>query len=340
MKLTLIIVGSLALPVCVLADTHYYQATHLTPRLAPHFEENEMPTKTLITRTDNGVKNFTFDELFTLQKKFLDNFITPNNTIQAESINSTLLAEDVQGRVDITRTFDGQELNTEYLFGLFANLANLTNSPNSTAFSLLGIPISYEITHFAASQNIASASTRFQFYFAAINATLPIQIQTWNVYNSAGQISMYDASFTGWWQWAVKILVQAAQQQLSVVEAKNVSLAETTSYIQSKLATSICSTAEQYCVGPSLVQYQSTSQCYDFLTQQTRFGEAYELGRNTVLCRMVHQNMVPFRPAVHCPHIGPSGGGYCDDTPSYADTVGASYFSNYPFAYGNGSLTG
>lgn len=63
-------------------------------------------------------------------------------------------------------------------------------------------------------------------------------------------------------------------------------------------------------------------------------------GRNTVLCRMVHQNMVPLRPAVHCPHIGPSGGGYCVDMPSYAETVGANYFSNYKFAYGNGSLEG
>lgn len=64
------------------------------------------------------------------------------------------------------------------------------------------------------------------------------------------------------------------------------------------------------------------------------------IGQNTLLCRMVHQNMVPLRPAVHCPHIGPSGGGYCIDTPSYADTVGANYFSNYKFAYGNGSLSG
>ena len=55
---------------------------------------------------------------------------------------------------------------------------------------------------------------------------------------------------------------------------------------------------------------------------------------------MVHQNMVPLRPEVHCPHIGPSGGAYCIDTPSYAGTVGANYFTNYPFAYGNGSLTG
>ena len=75
---------------CVLSDTHYHQATHLSPHLAPHFEDNEVPTKTLITRTDNDVKNFTFDELFTLQKKFLDNFITPNNTIQVRSSTPNL----------------------------------------------------------------------------------------------------------------------------------------------------------------------------------------------------------------------------------------------------------
>ena len=31
----------------------------------------------------------------------------------------------------------------------------------------------------------------------------------------------------------------------------------------------------------------------------------------TVLCRYIHQNMVSFRPEVHCPHIGPTGGGMC-----------------------------
>ncbi len=98
---------------------------------------------------------FTFDELYNLQKKFLDNFIFPADQAQAKSINSSLLAEDVLGRIDITRTFKGRELNTEYLFGLFANLAATPGS-----LSLLGIPISYEILHFAANENVVSALTR------------------------------------------------------------------------------------------------------------------------------------------------------------------------------------
>ncbi|KAL9076298.1 MAG: hypothetical protein Q9161_001014 [Pseudevernia consocians] len=210
------------------------------------------------------------------------------------SINSTLLAEDVQGRVDTTRIFDGREINTEYLFGLFANLATSSNDPNAfslfglfanlatsgndpNAFSLLGIPTSYEITHFAASENIASASTRFQFFFQAVNTTLPVQIQTWNVFNSVGQISMYDATFTGWWQWVVDILLGLTMDKLSVAVGKNLTLAETMTYVQTKLATSICSVADKYCVGPVPQQYQNITSCYDYLTTITRFEEAYEL---------------------------------------------------------------
>ena len=98
---------------------------------------------------------FTFDELYNFQKKFLDNFISPADQVQAKAINSSLLADDVLGRIDITRTFKGRELNTEYLFGLFANLAATPES-----LSLLGVPVSYEILHFTANENVVSALTR------------------------------------------------------------------------------------------------------------------------------------------------------------------------------------
>jgi hypothetical protein len=45
--------------------------------------------------------------------RFLDAFMYPNNTVEASKINSTLFAENVQGQVDLTSTFDGRELNTE-----------------------------------------------------------------------------------------------------------------------------------------------------------------------------------------------------------------------------------
>ena len=91
---------------------------------------------------------------------------------------------------------------------------------------------------------------------------------------------MYDATFTGWWQWTVDTLLQAAAKELSYVEHKNVSQADTLSYVQSKLATSICTTAQKYCVGYGNKQYESETQCYNYLTKETRFGAAYELGKS------------------------------------------------------------
>ena len=101
--------------------------------------------------------NFTYAQLWDLHTIFLDAFIYPANVKEARAINSTILAENVQGRVDVTRTFNGRELNTEYLFGLFANLA----SAEVGAISLLGLPLSYEVLHFAASQNVVAALTRY-----------------------------------------------------------------------------------------------------------------------------------------------------------------------------------
>ncbi|KAL8761029.1 MAG: hypothetical protein Q9184_002818 [Pyrenodesmia sp. 2 TL-2023] len=230
-----------------------------------------------------GVANFTFNELWNLNKRFLDNFIYPADVKQAQAINSTLLAENVQGRIDITRTFKGRELNTEYLFGLFANLATATPG----AISLLGVPMSYEVLHFAANQNVASALTRFQFNFTALNLVIPVEIDTWNAFNAQGEIIQYDATFK-YWQWTVDYLLQAAGRRFG---AKSPQATVTT--LTQAIAKSIC--------------------------------------KNTLLCRMVHQNMVPFRPDVHCSHIGKTGGGYCNDDKTYVETVMENYFTNSPF---------
>lgn len=265
--------------------------------------------------------SFTFSQLWDANKKFLDNFIYPADVNQAKAINSTILAEDVQGRIDITRTFNGRELNTEYLFGLFANLA--AAAPGSV--TLLGVPLSYEILHFAANQNIASSLTRFQFNFTALNLIVPVEIDAWNTFNAQGQISQYDATFKHW-QWTVDYLLQAAAKKfLTPTKEATVTL------LTQAIAKSICQTSMTYCNATNTIQYKTSEECFAFLTSKVRFGEAYELGKNTLLCRMVHQNMVPFRPEVHCPHIGPTGGGYCVDDKDYQMTVMENYFTNSPY---------
>lgn len=44
-----------------------------------------------------------------------------------------------------------------------------------------------------------------------------------------------------------------------------------------EVATSVCTTAEKYCVS-ELQQYQNFTECFDCLKKKTCLGEAYELG--------------------------------------------------------------
>ena len=51
-------------------------------------------TKILVVREDKCEKNFTHNELFTLQKRFLDNFITSNNAYQMVHLVPHLAPKD------------------------------------------------------------------------------------------------------------------------------------------------------------------------------------------------------------------------------------------------------
>jgi len=88
--------------------------------------------------------DFNANELFNLTERFITSLIYPANVVQAKSLNSTLLAEDVIGRVDITGLFPGRELSTEYLYGLFANF-----TPTPDSFNFLGTSISTNLVRFA-----------------------------------------------------------------------------------------------------------------------------------------------------------------------------------------------
>ncbi|ROW07798.1 hypothetical protein VMCG_03582 [Cytospora schulzeri] len=278
----------------------------------------------------DAVPNFTFDELYSLTTTFLDAYMYPNSTKQALSINSTLFSEDVIGRVDVTRVFTGRELNTEYIFGLFSQVAL-----NPGSFSLLGTPMSYKIVHFAANQNIAINSAIVQFYSPTMNLTYPIEIAFWATYNQAGEITQYDATFK-WLQWSFDTITEVMMSKLNLT-SESTAIA----FATQKIAESICATAMDSCNGTN-TQYASTKECLNFLTTQVAFGNAYELGFDTLLCRMTHQPMVPMRPSVHCSHIGPSGGDYCVNDRTYAGMVQEPLFTNSPFVpygYGDSNAT-
>ena len=126
--------------------------------LLPSASTTSTPVASAAVSSATKQPHFTYDELYKLLTNFWDNFLYPADVVQAKAINSTILAENVQGRMDATRTFTGRELNTEYLFGLFANLA-----ASPTSISLLGVPLSYEVLKFSANDYISSAATRVMF---------------------------------------------------------------------------------------------------------------------------------------------------------------------------------
>ncbi|KAJ6016818.1 hypothetical protein N7451_000197 [Penicillium sp. IBT 35674x] len=263
---------------------------------------------------------FTYNQLWNLEKTFWDAFLYPANKVQIQGNASTIFASDVQGRVDITRTFDGDELNREYIFGLFAD---------PTAVSLVGIPIDYSITQFSANDNIASATTVVTFNATTFGVTIPVTIDTWMEFDKDGKIAQYDAVFR-WFDYLLNYLLESTATKYNTTSAGAVSI------VTDVLAKDICKTHDAYCTGDNQQYPVDGVSCYDYLTQKIRFGQSYELGRNTLLCREVHDHMVQYRPDVHCAHIGPTGGGYCVDDMSYTQTVLQRYFNDswIPFGYG------
>nr|GAT43385.1 predicted protein [Mycena chlorophos] len=77
----------------------------------------------------------------------------------------------------------------------------------------------------------------------------------------------------------------------------------------------LCAAQASTCVGANQV-YTSPEQCYEILSQRD-FGDWDEVWGDNVICRTLHVRLALIRPEVHCPHVGPTGGGKC----VYADYV-------------------
>lgn len=104
---------------------------------------------------------------------------------------------------------------------------------------------------------------------------IPVTIDTWITFNSAKQISQYDAVFK-WWPWVIEYVLGKAASKLGTK-----GLNETVEKLAEALAESICSTAQNYCKGAN-VQYASIGECKEFLTQKVRFGQAHEAGMSII----------------------------------------------------------
>jgi len=60
--------------------------------------------------------------------------------------------------------------------------------------------------------------------------------------------------------------------------------------------------------------YSNFTDCVNFM-QSITYGTWAHANSNTVICRSLHTILTAFRPDVHCPHAGKTGGMKCVDTP-------------------------
>ncbi|KAJ9601902.1 hypothetical protein H2200_013617 [Cladophialophora chaetospira] len=228
---------------------------------------------------------------------------------EMHSVNSTLFAENIVGRVDDSRTFYGRELNTEYVFGSFSALGE--NS--SSIISVLGVPVNHSTTQFATSGNNVSVTELVYFNITLVDYLVPVQINIWLSFDGDRKISAYDASFR-WFSWLYDDLLK----EFSARQGYGSDVTAASQDLKSGLIQQICERATIHCVGRNL-QYNNSFECADMLFRKVRLGMSYEFGMNTILCRSLHALMVPLRPDIHCPHVGRTGGDMCVDDLRYQE---------------------
>ncbi|KAJ3750376.1 hypothetical protein DFH05DRAFT_1387170 [Lentinula detonsa] len=231
------------------------------------------------------------------------------------------LSVDVVGRVDATTTFVGQELNTEYLFGLFLQGAD----ENTT--QLIGTPRSVTIQSSVVEPPVAAVSFISEMEFSTVNMTVPLQIDMFISYDDDMKIVSYDAILRRVGEFMAYTVPYLAPQ---IAKELNSTTTNVTELIELKTATDVCAVSTQYCTGDNQ-QYESHDSCMSFMTSLS-FGESWQGGMNTGWCRYIHKNMVKYRPEVHCPHIGPTGGDMCIDR-NYVEVVDTNPFNQTLLAY-------
>ncbi|GLC52228.1 hypothetical protein PLESTB_000597700 [Pleodorina starrii] len=178
-------------------------------------------------------------------------------------------------------------------------------------------PQSYIIRRFTASRPIAVATVDYQYLNAVTGATTNLTFEQWFRFDSYSRITAADFTLDRFAESLPALGVEA-------VFAANLNI---TTLLQDR----VCQAAATYCKTPSLQQYADVPTCMNFLSS-VAFFNPLRIQSNTVLCRYLHYSLVGYAPEIHCPHLGPSGGGVCVDKPYSA------YYTAPPFPAGTFAL--
>ncbi|KAK1750370.1 hypothetical protein QBC47DRAFT_455288 [Echria macrotheca] len=214
-----------------------------------------------------------------------------------------LFSQNVVGRVDPVGDFEGFEDSIEYFFAL---------SPVPAGNGAAAAITRAQITEFSSECREVAASVVY-LYCNVVDPTRPDngktlaplkQVAFWR-FDDQGAVLKYDAWIPNLNTW---------------VEATTAAQVTNTQF-QAQSIQQICAVTQMRCTGGN-TQWTSIEQCVMMLSQKP-YGNYDAAWGDNIVCRSIHLVLTQVRPDVHCPHVGPTGGGKCVDVPYPSD-----YFSD------------
>eukprot|EP01124_Arcella_intermedia_P036023 TRINITY_DN933_c0_g1_i1.p1 TRINITY_DN933_c0_g1~~TRINITY_DN933_c0_g1_i1.p1 ORF type:complete len:262 (+),score=32.29 TRINITY_DN933_c0_g1_i1:47-832(+) len=205
-----------------------------------------------------------------------------------------LLSRDVTGIVGDLGTFSGKKLVAEYFCQARVQLPGFVSFVDGT-FSIRSETIdrkartAWMITRVDMQMNGWSVGGTFDF---------PLSIQL--KFNEHAKLESFSI--------AVYHLTSILTWQSTQAGAYLASILGTAP-TPADFITSYCTIINQLCTGLNK-QYNDQATCETAMAAMTYFSTPLYFS-NSLTCRVNHIPMATVDPALHCPHVGPSGGGAC-----------------------------
>ncbi|KAK3991122.1 hypothetical protein QBC44DRAFT_58019 [Cladorrhinum sp. PSN332] len=207
------------------------------------------------------------------------------------SVPKGLFNKNVVGRVDPVGNFTGFEHSIEYFFAL---------SPLPQGNAASAAITRAVVTEFSSQCRDIAASVVY-LYCSVVNPGSPDhgkplpplkQVAFWK-FDEEGAVLKYDAwipNLNSWVETTTAAQISDATFQLYSIQQ-------------------ICAVTQMRCTGHN-TQWSSIGECVTVLSRK-RYGSYDEAWGDHVVCRTIHLVLTQVRPDVHCPHVGPTGGGKC-----------------------------
>ncbi|KAJ7053216.1 hypothetical protein C8F01DRAFT_1330496 [Mycena amicta] len=218
--------------------------------------------------------------------------VYPHNlAVLTGNIPEGLFNANASGRITPVGEFFGFQDSVEYFWGL---------APVPSGFPPNNVFSRADVVHFSSACPQVAASTVY-FTESTLNPdnstgaflTKLKQIAFWH-FDPSGAVLAYEA-----WIPNVPKVINIVNPGFFTPSGPNATIAN------------LCAGQATTCVGANQV-YASTDECISILSQRD-FGDWDEVWGDNVICRLIHAQLALIRPEVHCPHVGPTGGGKCID---------------------------